>query len=416
MRGSGAILRGVHVLFVAPETNVYNLRFVDALKRAGAKVSGIGHAQPAQLSPALGKLLDGYRAVKSVLEGAQMLETARDLAKQAAFDRIETIDEPAVEAAAALRAAFALPGTTPEQARLCRDKAAMKEALRARGVPCAASAAVTSAADAHAFVEREGLPVVLKPLEGFGTLDTFRVSSKDELERALAHLKPSEARKLIVEEFVEGHEGFYDTITAAGRVAHDFVGHYDPTCLAALQDRAIRPKIACTNRIDLASYRELRDTGQRVIDALGLRDTATHMEWFFGPKGLKISEIGARPAGERIWDMHAAGNEFDLYLEWADAVLRSRTSSKPSRRFAVGSVQIRPDRDGRYRGHEGLDVAMRAIGAAVIEHEVPRPGAPTQPLDRGWHVNTWFRLRDPDYDRLRAMLDFLGRTVVARAS
>ncbi len=405
----------MHVLFVAPETGVYNLRFVDALKRAGARVSGIGHTAPDKLGAELRGKLDGYRRCRSVLDAVELLTLTRELQGTGSIDRVETIDEPAIQAAAELRSRLQLPGLTPEQARLCRDKAAMKDLLRQKGIPCAASAAVTDREAATAFAEREGYPLILKPLSGFGTLDTFRIDDANALAAALDRLQPTAQRPLIVEEFVEGHEGFYDTVTAGGRIVHDFIGHYYPGCLAALQDRAIRPQIACTNRIEAEGYRELRAAGQRVIDALGLIDVATHMEWFFGPKGLKVSEIGARPAGERIWDMHQAGNEFDLYGSWAAAVLHGRAEGRPSRRYAVGSVQIRPDRDGRYVGHDGLDAAMREVGPALIERSVPKPGTATQPLEKGWHVNTWFRLRDPDYDRLRRMLDLLARTVHARA-
>jgi hypothetical protein len=151
-----------------------------------------------------------------------------------------------------------------------------------------------------------------------------------------------------------------------------------------------------------------------VIETLGLRDTATHMEWFFGRKGLQISEIGARPAGERIWDMHAAGNEFDIYLSWAEAVLRSRAAGTPTRRFATGSVQIRPERDGIYAGHTGLVDVAHLFGDSIIEHEAPRPGSPTAPLDRGWHAGTWFRLRDPNYAHLMEWLSFIGERVKIR--
>lgn len=406
----------MHVLFIAPDTGVYNQRFVDGLKRRGARVSGIGMAPEKRLAPELRKLLDGYVQAKSVLDGVELTAHARALGKTLAFERVETIDEPMVAATAKVRLELGLPGLTPEQARLCRDKAAMKDALRAHGLPCAASTSAEDAAAVRTFAEREGFPLVLKPREGFGTLHTFRVDDHAALDKVLTKLAPSKERPLVVEEFVEGHEGFYDTVTAGGRVVHDFVGHYYPGCLAALQDRAIRPKIACTNRIESEGYRELRDVGQKVITALGLVDCATHMEWFFGPKGLKVSEIGARPAGERIWDMHVAGNEFDLYGAWADSVLHGRANETPTRRYAVGSVQIRPDRDGRYRGHEGVEDVKRALGEAIIESEVPAPGAPTQPLEKGWHVNTWFRLRDADYDRLRAMLDFVAETVRARAT
>lgn len=404
----------MHVLFVAPDTNVYNVRFVDGLKRAGATVSGIGHAPIDKLRPELKRVLDRYRQAKSLLDDAEILEHARAIDREARLDRIETIDEPVVVPAARLREALAVSGLPLATAILCRDKAAMKEALRAREIPCAASTSATTKAAVFTFAEREGYPLVVKPLEGFGTLDTFRVDDAKALETALERLKPDTKRPLIVEEFIDGHEGFYDTITIGTEISQRFVGHYYPSCLQALQDRAIRPKIACTNRVDSPSYAELHTAAQRVSDALGLANTATHMEWFFGSKGLKISEIGARPAGERIWDLHHDGNEFDLYLSWAQAVLHGRAEGTPTRRFATGSVQIRPERDGRYKGHRGIEVVQRTLQGSILESQVPAPGTPTQPLERGWHQNTWFRLRDENYDRLLEKLDFVARTVAVQ--
>jgi hypothetical protein len=404
----------VHVLFLAPETAPYNLRFVEGLKRAGAEVTGVGHAPRERLAPELLLELAGYEQVKSILDGADVARVAREIDRRHRFERVETIDEPAVITAAHVRQELGVPGLTVDQARLCRDKAAMKAALRAHDLPCAESVAATDRATVSAFAERVGYPLVLKPREGFGTLDTFRADAAADLLRALDRLKPSPDRPILVEEFVDGHEGFYDTITAGGRVVHGFIGHYYPTCLAALSDRAISPQIACTNRVGAPAYAELHAAAQKVIDAFGLKDAGTHMEWFFGPKGLKISEIGARPAGESIWDMHAAGNEFDIYRAWAEAVLRSASFGEPTRKYATGSVQIRPPRDGTYAGHDGIEVIARTLKGSIIESAVPAPGTPTQPLERGWHQNTWFRLRDADYDRLREKLDFIARTVRVR--
>ena len=123
-----------------------------------------------------------------------------------------------------------------------------------------------------------------------------------------------------VEEFVEGHEGFYDTLTIQGRVVHDFISHYYPNVLEAMRTRWISPQIVATNRMDAPAYGELKEMGRRVIEALGVGTAATHMEWFFGPKGLKFSEIGCRPPGVGQWDVYCAANEFDLYREWALAV------------------------------------------------------------------------------------------------
>jgi hypothetical protein len=274
---------------------------------------------------------------------------------------------------------------------------------------------VASEAALREFIAREGYPVILKPLAGFNSLDTYKLSSDDELRAVLPRVRLSAEQPLAVEEFVEGHEGFFDTITGPEGVRYDFVGHYFPGCLEANRTRWISPQIAITNRSELDAYSELRRTAHAVIDALGLRSTATHMEWFFGPKGLKFSELGARPAGEKIWDMYRVGNDFDVFAEWALAVLGRESHARPSRRRAVGSIQIRPDRDGVFSEHLGVDDAFRRCGALIYEHSLPAPGTPTSGLDRGWLCNTYFRLAHEDFDELRRSMTFLGETVKSRA-
>ncbi len=405
----------MHVLFLAPDTHIYNHAFVRGLVAEGARVSAIGPGPQERLPAGLRAQLAGYRACDRLFDPDPLLAAARELGKAHTIDRIETIDEPLIEPAAQLRARLQLPGLSVETARICRDKVAMKDVLRRAGIPCAQSTAAKTAAEIHAFAEREGFPIIVKPIAGFGALDTFRVESKTDLETLLGKLKLGDGRTLAIEEFVEGHEGFYDTIIDGAGVRHDFASHYYPGCLEAAQHRWISPQIAVTNRIDGGGYVELRDVGRRVIEAVGLRHTATHMEWFFGPKGLKFSEIGARPAGEKIWDMYAVANEFDVYREWARTVLGRPTGERPSRRYAAGSIQIRPDRDGRIHAHTGTDAAFRHCAGAIYEHALPAPGTPTQPLTKGWFVNTWFRLKHEDYDELRGLMTWLGENVKTTA-
>jgi hypothetical protein len=85
---------------------------------------------------------------------------------------------------------------------------------------------------------------------------------------------------VVIEEFIEGHEGFYDTLTIEGRVAHDFISHYFPNVLEAMRARWISPQIIATNRMDAPAYAEVKEMGQQVVEALGIGTAATHMEWF----------------------------------------------------------------------------------------------------------------------------------------
>jgi hypothetical protein len=139
------------------------------------------------------------------------------------------------------------------------------------------------------------------------------------------------------------------------------------------------------------------------------------MEWFFGPKGLKFSEIGCRPPGVRAWDLYNVANDLDLYTEWASAIVHGRPERKASRQFSAGLIALRPDRDGQIVGYEGLEEIQRRHGPWIIDAHLPAAGTPTQGVAAGFMANAWIRMKHPDYDHLRGMLDDVGRTVHVRA-
>ena len=78
-------------------------------------------------------------------------------------------------------------------------------------------------------------------------------------------------------------------------------------------------------------------------------------------------------------------------------------------------MNLRPDRDGRIVGYEGLDAFRHRHGEWIIDSHIPMPGTSTMPVDAGYMANAWMRLRHPDYDTLRAICDELGQTVQVRA-
>jgi formate-dependent phosphoribosylglycinamide formyltransferase (GAR transformylase) len=407
----------MNVVLVEPFFPRNQREFARALAEAGATVIGIGEYPVDGFDDALKGWLHHYEQVPSVTDVAAMTRAVRWVQDRLWVDRLEATIEAHIMAAAQVREACTIPGTSVHTAWLCRDKPSMKEALRAAGVPTAASEAVDSAAAAHAFAERVGFPLVVKPRSGAGASGTVRVDSPSELDLALGTFGGQGVESVAVEEFVEGHEGFYDTITAGGQVAVDFVSHYYPNVLEAMRTRWISPEFISTNRIDTApDYAELRELGRRVIAALGIGTSATHMEWFAGPKGLRFSEIGCRPPGVGAWDLYSAGNDMDLYRAWADCIVHGGTGALPSRRFASGIVALRPSQDGVISGYAGVDEMQRQFGEWVIDAHLPPPGTPTQGVEAGYMANAYVRMRHPDYDVLRGMLDTVGRTLRVYAS
>lgn len=403
----------MHVILLAPHFPANQLRFLQGLKNVGARVSGIIDTPPGAVAPVVKGLLDDVEYVGSVTDmGAVEQAVRRIQARGPWVHKLEATVEAHVRIAAHVREACGIPGTPSAVIELCRDKYEMKRFLLERGFPCAAQAAVSTPAGARAAAERLGLPVILKPRDGAGAAGTFQIRSAAELEAAIEGSHFGAGAALTMESFLDGHEGFFDTLSVGGEVAFEGVCHYFPNVLPAMRDRSVNPMIVVNNRLDSPAYAELRRFGREVITALGIDTAATHMEWFFGSQGLKFSEIGARPPGVCLWDIYCAANEFDLYTEWARAVCWGDTHAQPSRRYAGGLLAIRPTADGTVKGYRGVDAVLAQYTEAIFEHHLPRVGASTQPVEAGYRANAWFHVRHPDFDTCKAIMEDIGRRVV----
>ena len=367
----------MHVVFVEPAFPRNQMEFVRGLHEIGAQVSAIGEAPLESLPRQLKSWLTLYEQVPSVVHQPSLEEAVRAIQEQAPVDRLEGAVEAHMMSIANTREACGIPGTSVRTTFLCRDKPAMKEVLREAGVPCAQSTGAESAEDARAFAAEVGYPLVVKPLDAAGAAGTYRVDDDEGLEEVIVASHLVHGKPAAIEEFIEGHEGFYDTLSAGGEVVHDFISHYYPNVLEAMRTRWISPQIITTNRMDAESYDEVRELGKRVIEVLGIETSATHMEWFFGPKGLKFSEIGCRPPGVGVWDLYGAGNDLDMYVEWAKLIVHGKTEARTSRRYATGMIAVRPDQDGEVVGYDGLEAMERDLKGHIIDMHIPRPGSGT---------------------------------------
>ena len=405
----------MHVVFVEPSFPKNQREFLRGLLSTGARVSAISERPAEALPNELREGLFQFERVRSVVDEHAMTEAVRRLSQRAQVDRLEATVEAHVMAAAHVREQLKIHGTTSKTAWLCRDKPAMKDAARAAGIACAASARVATVAEAEAFAKKTGYPLICKPLDGAGASGTHKVTNDAELATALGTLNVAKGRTIAMEEFLTGHEGFYDTLSVCGKPVIDFACHYYPNVLVAMRTRWISPQIVTTNRIDGGHYQDLRTMGQQVITALGIWTSPTHMEWFRGDKGLKFSEIGCRPPGVGVWDLYCAANEFDLYAAWAHAIVHEKVPFQPSRKYAAGMIALRPDRDGTISHYEGLDEIQRRYREWILDVHTPAPGTATQGVEGGYMANAYVRMRHPDYDTLRSMLNAVGETVKVKA-
>ncbi|MEO7794584.1 MAG: ATPase, partial [Thermoanaerobaculia bacterium] len=164
----------MHVIFVEPKFPYNQREFVRGLAAVGARVTGIGERPWEAIDEELRSWMVGYEQVRSVVHEPSMLEAVRKVQASAWVDRMEATVEAHIMPAAKVREAAGIPGTTVETAYLCRDKPAMKEALRQAGVSCAQSRGVETPQELRMFAAEVGYPIILKPRAGAGASGTQR--------------------------------------------------------------------------------------------------------------------------------------------------------------------------------------------------------------------------------------------------
>src|SRR3954447_1094759 len=138
-------MAGMRVIFVEPNFPKNQREFVRALAEVGAEVIGIGETPQEYLDDQLRSWMVHYHQVPNVVDVAAMTDAVRWVQDKLWVDRLEATIEAHTLAAAEVRERCTIPGTSLRTAWLCRDNPAMKEALRAAGVPTAASAGADDA-------------------------------------------------------------------------------------------------------------------------------------------------------------------------------------------------------------------------------------------------------------------------------
>ena len=318
---------------------------------------------------------------------------------------LENIQVPLAE----VRERLGIPGMPVEVAERFRDKARMKSAFEAAGVPCARSAQVASAGEVDGFAERIGFPFVVKPLAGAGARNTFRVDDAGQLASWLASSPPQPGEPMLLEEFVRGDEHSFDSVVVDGELVWHSVSRYLPSPLDVLSNPWIQWCVVLPRDIDGPEYAGIVGLGHHAVTALGLRTGLSHMEWFRrGDGSLAVSEVGARPPGAQFMSLMSFAHDVDMYAAWAGLVVEERFDP-PQRRFAVGAAYLRAQGPGaRSSPSTGLDAVSEATTAAVVDVRLPGHGDRPSGTYEG---DGYVIVRDPDTAAVEQALRELVSTI-----
>ena len=397
----------MNVLMVSPGYPTEINYFTRGLAVQGARVFGIGDQPLGELPQIVRAHLAGYLQVPSLLDDDAVVKQVREWKAAQPLNQVECLWEPGVILAARLREGLGVPGQDVAQATLFRDKDAMKQAVAAAGIRTPKHQRATTAAECQRAAEQIGFPVIVKPIAGAGSADTFQVNSQLELDAVLARI--GHVRDVNVEEFIDAVEYTFDTICIKGKIAYWNICLYRPRPLTARQEEWISPQTVVLRDVDARNLAGGRKMGRAVIKALGFQTGFTHMEWYRKANGETVfGEIAARPPGARTVDVMNYASDIDLYTAWAEAVLHRRFSTKLERRYNAAIIFKRAQGAGHIRRIEGLERLQARFGAHIAAVELLPVGAPR----RNWLLTLvsdgFLVVRHPDLQTTLDMADAVG--------
>jgi hypothetical protein len=364
----------MRVCLIAPGYPPEMPDFARGLAEVGAHVIGVGTGPAAALPAKSRAALRDWIEVPNLLDEADLVpRVTAELQRRGGVDRVECLWEPLVVAAARIRAHLGAPGMSEDAVNGFRDKQLMKERVAAAGLRVPRSRRVRTAEEAASAAEHIGFPLILKPIDGAGSADTYRVDSVAELTDALQRM--GHVREASCEEFVEGEEYTYDTICINGTPVYENVARYLPRPLIARTEEWITPLILTERDLTSPAIAPGIALGRGVLKALGMGTGFTHMEWYRKADGeVVFGEIGCRAGGARLVDQMNFTSDIDLFREWARAVCWHDARVDSPRSFHCGILFKRAQGEGRITRIVGLGGFMQRRGQFVLDETLLRPG------------------------------------------
>merc|ERR1719433_192093 len=216
--------------------------------------------------------------------------------------------EEGVELADRVSHALGLPHNVLDLVSARRNKWDMMEATRAHGVRAAAQKHVFSTEEALSFSKSIPGWVVLKPLASMKSEDVFLCKTSDEVVQAFENIAGKRNFLNVVnegalaQEYLDGNEYVVDAVSLDGRHKVNCLfsidrgyanGQFNVMFGARLMD--------ANSELDGAIAKKITAYASDVLDALGVRNGASHMELKVTTSGEAcLIEMGARPCGDPV--------------------------------------------------------------------------------------------------------------------
>jgi biotin carboxylase len=354
------------VLLLLPTTTYRTPDFLAAAEKLGIEVT-VGSERPSTL-----ETLNPEGLITLPFgNGERTLETAVDFARNYPVDAVVGVDEETALAAASISAALGLPHNPVEAVAAARNKARLRAALTAAGVPCPRHWLFHRSDDPAAASAAVAYPCVLKPTFLSASRGVIRADDAEALVRAWRRIEKilnepdarekggAAANEILVDEFVPGDEVAVEGLLRDGALT--VLAIFDKP--DPLEGPYFEETIYVTpSRKPHALQDEIAGVTAAACRALGLRDGPIHAELRCAPGGVRLIEVAARSIGglcSRVLRFGTAMSLEELILRHA----LGQAPPEPRREGRAAGVMMIPiPKGGVLEAVEGLEEARRVPG------------------------------------------------------
>lgn len=344
-------------IFISPNFPENYWKFCHELKNNGFRVLGIGDCPYDNLTYELKNSLHEYYKVSTLENYDEVYRAVAFFAfKYGKIDFLESNNEYWLERDARLRSEFNIDGFKNKDVKKIKLKSKMKTYYKKAGIPVARHYVVKSLAGCEKFIDKVGYPVIVKPDNGVGANDTYKLKNEEELKAFLKNKLPV---SYIMEEYIDGEVVTYDAVIDSKGNAIFESGNVTPHSLMDVVNENGNSVFYIVNGLSP----NVREAGVKTVKAFGVKSRFVHFEFFrllsnqhIGKKGDIVAlEVNMRPCGGIAPDMLNYANSTDVYKIWADMCAYDSTLVPLGEKYFCGFAGRRDGREFFYHEQDIVD-------------------------------------------------------------
>ena len=349
-------------IVISPHFPETYYRFAEALKSNGFRVLGIGDAPFHELCYELRNCLDEYYCCYDMNNFDNEIKAVEYFTnKYGQIDYLESNNEYWLEKDARLREIFSIPnGVRPEELQYWQHKSLMKKHYKEAGAKTADFIIVSNKEQLLEFIKRVGYPVFIKPDMGVGAEGDYKINNENDIDYFFNDRNPNVPD--ICEQYIDGDIVSFDGICdSKSNVVFCATNSFPPSVAEVVKEGK-----------DLFYYtsksvpEDLKDIGQKVIKAFGVKNRFFHLEFFRLNKNVKnVGKIGdivaletnMRPAGGFTPDLINFSQSVNCYQIYADVMAfdENRQNLEMTKYYAACASR----RNGVWYAHTDSEIFMK---------------------------------------------------------